>query len=119
MRREKLYLADLVEAADAIQIFLAGVTQEAFLADDLIRSAVLQKLMIIGEAAAKLPENLRGRHAEIPWADIIAFRNVAVHAYFTMQWPVVWTVATTQVPELRSQVAAILDAEYGADNGAD
>lgn len=53
MRREKLYLADIVEAADAVATFLAGVERDRFVHDDLLRSAVLQKLSIIGEAAAR------------------------------------------------------------------
>ena len=41
MRREKLYLADIVEAADAVANFLGGVSNEEFLSNDLVRSAVL------------------------------------------------------------------------------
>ena len=52
MRREELYLTDIVEADDAIHQFLAGVEQDSFLRNDLLRSAVLQKLIIIGEGAA-------------------------------------------------------------------
>lgn len=55
MRRERLYLLDIVEAADAIRSFLVGVSESAFLGNDLLRSAVLQKLSIIGEAASRLP----------------------------------------------------------------
>ncbi len=44
MRREELYLTDMVEAADAISQFLLGVEQDAFSQNDLLRSAVLQKL---------------------------------------------------------------------------
>lgn len=54
MRRDRLYLDDVVEAAEAISGFLAGVTEEQFLASDLLQSAVLQKLTIIGEAPARL-----------------------------------------------------------------
>ncbi len=39
MRREELYLVDMVEAADAIGKSLVGVTREAFLSDDLLQSA--------------------------------------------------------------------------------
>ena len=56
-----------MEAGDAIAAFLTGVSQEAFLASDLIRSAVMQKLMIISEAAARVSEALRARHAEVRW----------------------------------------------------
>lgn len=52
MRREGLYLTDMVEAADAISQFLLDVEQDAFSQNDLLRSAVLQKLIIIGEGAA-------------------------------------------------------------------
>ena len=51
MRREELYLTDMVEAADAISQFVLGVEQDAFSQNDLLRSAVLQKLIIIGEGA--------------------------------------------------------------------
>ena len=54
MRPEKLYLTDLVEAADAIQRFIIGITPDDFLNDELRQSAVLQKLIVIGEAAARL-----------------------------------------------------------------
>ena len=54
MRREELYLTDIIEAADAIQRFLKNVEKDAFLKNEVIQSAVLQKLSIIGEAASRL-----------------------------------------------------------------
>src|SRR5436853_5587026 len=98
MRPERLYLNDIVEAADAIAGFLAGIGVAEFLRNDLIRSAVLQKLTIIGEAAARLPEEFCDRHPEIPWSDIVGFRNIAVHAYFAIEWPIVWVAATEETP---------------------
>lgn len=112
MRREELYLADIIEAADAVQGFLQGTGRSDFLGNDLVRSAVLQKLLIIGEAAARLPKEFRDRHAGIPWSDIVAFRNIAVHAYFSVDWAIVWVAATQDVPELRLTVAEILASGY-------
>lgn len=112
MRREDLYLVDVLEAADSIQRFLKGVTREAFLQDDLLRSAVLHKLTVIGEAAARLPQYFRQRHPEIEWDDIVGFRNIAVHAYFAVDWPIVWVAATQDAPDLRRRIAEILALEY-------
>ena len=112
MRREELYLTDIIEAADAIQQFLTGVQRDTFLQDDLLRSAVLHKLTVIGEAAARLPSEFRDRHPEIEWADIVGFRNIAVHAYFAVEWPIVWVAATQDTPELRDKIADILAREY-------
>jgi uncharacterized protein with HEPN domain len=112
MRREELYLADIVEAADSIQRFLGDISQIDFLQNDLVHSAVLQKLTIIGEAAARLPKGFQNKHREIEWVDIIGFRNIAVHAYFSVDWSIVWVTATNDVPGLKRIIAEILAAEY-------
>ena len=111
MRREELYLTDIIEAADAIQRFLGNVDRNTFLKNELLQSAVLQKLMIIGEAASRLPKDFRDKHSEIEWEDIIGFRNIAVHAYFAVEWSIVWVAATQEAPELRRKIAETLAKE--------
>ena len=115
MRREALYLTDIVEAADAIQRFIEGIEREDFFVDELRQSAVLQKLIVIGEAAARLPVEFRERHSEVEWADIVGFRNIAVHEYFAVDWLIVWVAATQDAPDLRRKVDRIL-AEERADD---
>jgi uncharacterized protein with HEPN domain len=112
MRREELYLTDIIEAADAIERFFKDVDKNTFLKDELLQSAVLQKLTIIGEAVARLPKEFRERYPEIEWEDIIGFRNIAVHAYFAVEWSIVWVAATQEVPELKPKIAVILAKEY-------
>ena len=73
------------------------------------------KLIIIGEATANISKGLQRRYASIPWSDIKGLRDIAVHAYHRMEWDIVWTTATKEVPELRKQIAAILEAEYGGE----
>ena len=108
MRREELYLADILEATGAIGDFLEGVEPEDFAGDDLRRSAVLQKLVVIGEAAARLPTEFKQAHPTVEWADIIGFRNIAVHEYFAVDWSIVWVTATSDVPSLRLEISRIL-----------
>jgi uncharacterized protein with HEPN domain len=55
MRPEKLYLTDIIEAADAIGRFVDGVSIESLLDDEMRQAAILQKLIVIGEAATRLP----------------------------------------------------------------
>ena len=56
MRTEALYLDDIIDAADGIARFIGDIDKETFLGDDLYQSAVLQKLIIIGEAASRLSD---------------------------------------------------------------
>ena len=85
MRPEQLYLTDMVEAADAIVEFVAGLDKTVFYQDAKTQSAVLQKLIVIGEAAARLSQEFRDQHPFIEWRDIVAFRNILVHSYFSVK----------------------------------
>lgn len=107
MRSDALYLADIVQAADAIARFVLGMDEDRFVGDDLVRSAVLHKLTVIGEAAARVSSDLRHSHPELPWADIIGFRNIAVHAYFSVDWRLVWNAAIADAPALKREMEAI------------
>lgn len=111
MRREYLYLQDILDACDMILTFLGGMDAATFLDSPLHQAAILQKLTVIGEAAARLPQAFRDTHPEIEWRDIVAFRNIAVHAYFAVQWDIVWATAIDDVPVLQRQVLEILQSE--------
>jgi uncharacterized protein with HEPN domain len=62
MRREELYLADLVDNARAVRGYLDSVTRERWDADGMLRDAVLYRMMLLGEIASALPDDLRDRH---------------------------------------------------------
>jgi uncharacterized protein with HEPN domain len=112
MRPEKLYLTDIVEAAQFIAKFVQGAGLDEFEQNEMMNSAVLQKLTIIGEAASRLPKEFTNRFPEIPWVDIVGFRNIAVHEYFAIRWDIAWTAATEEVPVLKEQVERILREEF-------
>lgn len=107
MRHERLYLADIVESADSIASFLHGCDRAQFDQSELIRSAVVYKLIVIGEAASRASQ-AGLRYPSIPWQRIVSFRNIVVHEYFGTDWDVVWEAAGVHVPALRAQIAAIL-----------
>jgi uncharacterized protein with HEPN domain len=66
MRHDRLYLTDIVEAADDIARFIADIEAESFQESDLLRSAVVHKLSVIGEAAARLSSEVRDRNPQVP-----------------------------------------------------
>jgi len=108
MRSETLYLGDIVEAADAVKRFLKGIEQSDFLKDELRQSAVLQKLMIIGEASSHITDELRAKYPDVKWRNAIGLRNFAAHAYFVLNWEIIWVTATEDVPLLREQIVQFL-----------
>lgn len=66
----------------------------------------------MAEAASRLSSEIRQRHPDIPWADVIAFRNFVVHEYFAVDWSIIWYTATQDAPSLREQILSILSSDF-------
>ncbi len=82
MRREELFLVDILQAADDIKRSVGDHSFAAFVGDRDLRDAVLLRLILIGEAATQLPDAVKQRYQDVPWADMMRFRNRVVHDYF-------------------------------------
>ncbi|MBI3929203.1 MAG: DUF86 domain-containing protein [Armatimonadetes bacterium] len=108
-RPDALYLQDILEAADHISDFIRGMDEAAFRASELHRSAVLQKLLVIGEAAVRISEEVKALRPSIPWKEIIGFRNIAVHTYFSVDWSIVWETARREVSGLAKDVQQLAE----------
>ncbi len=72
----------------------------------------MRNLEITGEAARQVPAEVKGRHPEVPWRAIAGFRDVAIHAYPTIDEEIVWDVVQNKAPELLGQIESILAAEF-------
>ncbi len=112
MPREELYLQDIVICVNDVERFLCGIEGNDFLSNDIFQNAVLMKLIIIGEAAARISDELRSRYPKVEWKKIVGFRNIAVHAYFSIKWGIVWETATILLNPLREQIIKILETEF-------
>lgn len=112
MQREALYVADLVDSTQAVREYLDGIGRERWDQDRVLRDAVLYRLLLMGEIASALPEPLRDRYPDVAWRQIRAFRNLAVHKYFSVDWAVVWQISQEEVPVLEEQAMGILRAEF-------
>ncbi len=71
MRRDDLYLFEIVEAADHVRDFLRDIEIDAWTEDGLLRSGVLQKFTMIGEATRGLNPVVKSRHPQVPWPHVI------------------------------------------------
>lgn len=112
MRHEASYLKDILRATEKIEAITSASSESAFLADDVLPAAVLHHLTVIGEAINRLSPELRHRHPEVPWRQIVSVRHRIVHAYFDLDLQIVWTAAVDEIPHLREQIAGILAHEF-------
>lgn len=66
--------------------------------DDKSSSAIIRKFEIIGEATKNLPENLKEEHPEIPWKSMAGMRDRLIHAYFGIDYKLVWEAIKIEIP---------------------
>ncbi len=94
-------MEDIEESMAKIGRYVVGMDLKAFEQDERTVDAVVRNLEIIGEAANRLPEDFRRRHAQIPWRKIVGLRNRIVHEYFGVDIDMVWSILQNDLPALR------------------
>ena len=112
MRHEPSFLKDILMACRKIEAIVAATSEDSFLRDEVMPPAVLHHLTVIGKAISRLSVELRGRYPDVPWRQIIAMRHRIVHAYFDLDWQILWDAAVEDIPGLRRQVVDILKTEF-------
>jgi uncharacterized protein with HEPN domain len=103
------YLRHIVDEAEFVSTSVRGRTRDDFLADEILKRAVVRGLEVIGEAAKQVPESIRGRGPLIEWRAMAGIRDRLIHAYFGVDYEIVWDVAVTKIPTLISEVRTLLD----------
>lgn len=111
-RDSRTYVWDALKAAELIAGFTAGKTFEDYAADDLLSSGVERQFEIIGEALNQLAKVDAELATRIPdQRRIVAFRNILIHGYATVDDPTVWRAVTDQVPGLIGVLRSLLDED--------
>ncbi len=111
----RLRISDILSAIDRIAEYTAGLSHEQFAADQKAIDAVEHNLFVIGEAARHVPPEVRVRHLQIPWADIVGMRNVLAHQYFETSVRIVFDTAERNLPDLALALRALLEREGTPD----
>jgi uncharacterized protein with HEPN domain len=108
LRAWQTRIEDILAASSEIGTFIAGLNYDQFCADAKTLKAVTADLMIIGEAAGRIPDVIVGKYPEVPWHLMRGMRNRIVHAYFSVDSKIVWDTCVKDLPLLAEPLNKIL-----------
>jgi len=109
------YLRHILEEAAYLETQANLLTQEQFQANETAKRAFVRSIEIIGEAAKKVSADFRQRYPHVEWRAMTGMRDRLIHAYFGVDYDIVWDVAVNKAPALRRQIEQILHKEEGAE----
>lgn len=85
-------LDDILRAIAEVKALLAGRSRDFLIQDRIARAAFERFLEIISEASRHVPDELKAKHAAIPWQDIASLGNRLRHAYWLLDVELLWAI---------------------------
>lgn len=103
MKSDQLYIDQIKDSIRKAESYIQGLNKEEFLTDEKTQSAVILQLTLIGELSNKISDETKSKF-NIPWRQIIDFRNRAIHNYFEVDLNIVWDTLQGDIPVLKSEL---------------
>ncbi len=102
------YIKDILQECEFVRKYTQGIEYEDFLESDLLRHAVVRALEVIGEAVKNLPNELLEKYPQIEWRRVKGMRDRLAHAYFGVDYELLWKVVKEELPNLCKVVKDML-----------
>jgi uncharacterized protein with HEPN domain len=110
-RHWRLRVQDIIECAEKIEQYTAGLDFESFASSRMAVDAVVRNLEIMGEATRHVPPEVQARCPEVAWRLMNDMRNVLIHAYPRVDLEAVWQAVTHDVRPTRARLVQFLADE--------
>ena len=98
------FIGKALRDIEAILVYTQDIASYAeFMDNDLLIDAVMFRLVQLIENMKNISPEFKASHAEIPWGDIIGFRNGIVHEYGKTDYHEVYNIVKRDILVLKDQ----------------
>ena len=110
MKKDPLvFVEHILESIERVESFTSGITKDDFNLSELIQSAVVRQIEIIGEATKNIPMSFRDKYPSIPWKEIVGTRDKMIHHYFAIDLNLTWEIIKVHLPKLKKDILKIIE----------
>lgn len=109
MKDDRVLIIHILKEITFLKGITANRTYEDLLTDEYFSHAVIRAIEVIGEASKNVSPGLKEDHPGIAWREIAGMRDKVIHRYFEINWQIVWSVLTQDLPVLDPEFSALLD----------
>src|SRR5665648_150323 len=102
-----VFIEDILTSIKKIQTYVKNLSLEEFSHDEMRIDAVLRNLEIIGEAAGRIPPDVREINPDIEWRKIVGLRNILIHEYSGVNLKIVWDIIENKLNPLKAELLKV------------
>ena len=106
---DKIRLQHTLDAIEIIEGYKTAADFQAFSENLMMQDACIRQLQVIGESCRNVSPELREKHPEVPWSQIVGLRIIVIHQYFGVDIRVIWEVIQNDLPVFKVQVKRIVE----------
>ncbi len=103
------YIRQAIGDMDVILSYTLDLSYEEFARDGKTVDATMFRLQQLIEKIKSLSDTFKRQFPDIPWGEIIGFRNGIVHAYGKVNLMTVYEIVSEDINELRDLFRSTLD----------
>ena len=107
MKDDLPFIEHILDSISAIEKFSKNLKKEKLMSNRLKQSAIVREIEIIGEAVKNISKNLKNKHREVEWKEIVGTRDKMIHHYFGVDLNIIWDIIKINLPDLKNKILKI------------